>query len=707
MAKKTKNKGTKKSTSKKKGQASKPSLWFRAFKLMAILGIWGFLGLLGVIAYYCHDLPSIAKAAEFDRKRSVTVYANDNQTVLARYGELLGENLTYEEFPEHLIYTVLATEDRRFFYHFGIDPIGIIRAMMTNMQKNRIAQGGSTITQQLAKNMFLSSDRTIKRKVQEAVLALWLEGKLTKKEILAAYLNRVYMGAGAYGADAAAQIYFKKSAKDLTLEESAILAGLLKAPSRYNPRANPHETRERMQLVLSLVEEHFPEIVEKSNHSNQAKNTVTPARKPINITYKFDEARYFTDWIIDRLPIYVDGPNLDLNVYTTLELDKQKEAYSHALKHTQQLHKDRPKSFAKAPEFSAIFADKNGAVEVLLGGSDYSETQFNRATQAKRQPGSSFKPIIYLAALYNGWHMNDYISDDEFEKNGYSPQNYNDEYHGEVPLWEALINSYNIASVRLLDEIGIAQALNMAQNLGIKSKIQPDLSIALGTSETTLLEITQAYHKIAQHRSETNPSLYGINRITLKNGEMLYDREIEGDIQSSKKSLSTNYKETYQTEQIIAMMQGVVMHGTGRRANLGFPIAGKTGTSQNNRDALFIGFSSDYTGGVWIGYDDNQSMPDVYGGTTPASIWADIMRTLHKNSSPVPLLQQEHEFEYKNRFQFFSRSNSGNYGIRRYSSPNSQTNHQNDDYMIRNAPYQGSQEPRQIERSLGNNRDSL
>lgn len=636
-------------TSKKQPKAKKKSFLLFTLKWGLVASIWGALILTSVIAYYCYDLPDIARAAEFNRKRSITVYAADNKTVIGRYGELLGKNITYEDLPPQLVHAVLATEDRRFFYHFGIDPIGIFRAAVTNLQSNRIAQGGSTITQQLAKNMFLSSERTIKRKIQEAILALWLEHKLTKKEILAAYLNRVYMGAGAYGVDAAAQIYFQKPVNALTTEESAILAGLLKAPSKYNPKSNPKEARKRMQVVLQLMEDNpllkFDRLKEKKSSARMAKNNVIlPPEKPFNIIHSFNETRYFTNWVIDLIPDFVNSPDADLKVYTTLDLNLQKQAQAAALKYTKAYAEGR-KKVTEAPEFSAILANKNGAVIVMLGGSNYGKSQFNRATQAMRQPGSSFKPFVYLTALRAGRNMDDYISDEPFEKNGYAPENYNGEFHGEVPLWEALMNSYNVATVRLLDETGIASVIRTAQNLGITSKIQPDLSVALGSSETTLLQMTQAYNSIARFRQK-NRQLYAITSIKLANGQPLY--EMDENAISATTSMNIADDDAYQMEQLTAMLQAVVQYGTGRRADLGFPVAGKTGTSQNNRDAWFLGFTSDFTAGIWVGYDNNKEMPGVYGGTIPASIWRDIVKAAYKGKTGASLLSRGYSFNYDN-----------------------------------------------------------
>jgi penicillin-binding protein 1A len=727
-----KNKTAKKKAKKSNTPKKKKSFILSTLKWGLVMGIWGTLLLIGIIAYYCYDLPDIARAAEFNRKRSITVYAADGETVIGRYGELLGENVTYEELPPSIIHAVLATEDKRFFYHFGIDPIGIFRAAVTNFQSNRIAQGGSTITQQLAKNMFLSSERTIKRKIQEAILSIWLESKFSKKEILSSYLNRVYMGAGAYGVDAASQIYFKKNVSDLTREESAILAGLLKAPSRYNPRSNPKEARERMQVVLKLMKDNPPlgiDLSDEQTNTSSARmaknNVIIPPSKPYNISHRFDETRYFTDWVIEQVPNYVNSPEADLKIVTTLDLEQQKKAKQIALKYTN-AYAEGTKKVDTPPEFSAILANKNGAIIALLGGSDYNKSQFNRATQAMRQPGSAFKPFVFLAALQQGRNMNDYISDDEFEKNGYAPTNYNGTFHGEVPLWEALMNSYNVATVRLLDETGIAKVLNVAKDLGISSKIQPDLSIALGSSETTLLEMVQAYHNIAQFRQK-DTKLYAIQSIQMKDGKTLYERTKSRNRKNI--DFQSENKHSHQMEQLTAMLQAVVQYGTGQRADLGFPVAGKTGTSQNNRDAWFIGFTSEYTAGVWVGNDNNKSMPEMYGGTIPASIWKDIVLSAHQGRKGKNILSRAHKFEYDSDYNssgFFSRNdnhygrnNQGRHFIRtdrlgraytdrlpQYSNDNSadtESNYQpNIEFLER-----GEKRQRKSQNRLGNNPNAL
>ena len=648
----------KKSTKAKSGKdepRQKKSLLFKLFKWGMIIGIWCFLILIGIIAYYCHDLPDVASAAEFDRKRSITVYADDKETVIARYGELLGKNLTYEDLPQTLIHAVLATEDRRYFYHYGIDPIGILRATITNVQKKRIAQGGSTITQQLAKNLFLSSNKTLKRKIQEAILAVWLEARYTKKEILAAYLNRVYMGAGAYGVDAASQIYFQKKVSDLTREESAILAGVLKAPSRYNPISSPEKSKERMALVLKLMDENDSGLqpAESSDSSNKnwkkSGDTVIPAIKPFTISYPNSEGRYFADWVVEQLSEYINSPEKDLIVYTTLNLEKQKAALAIASKKVEKFITSKNKDKFKAPpEFAGVFADKNGAIKIFLGGSDYNKSQFNRASQAMRQPGSAFKPFVYLSALKQGKGLNDMINDNKFRKNGYSPENHSGVYHGNVPLWQALSQSYNVAAVRLLAQTGIDNTIRTAYDLGFENEIQPDLSIALGTTETSVINIVQTYHSIARY-NKNDKSIYGITSIKTANGDVLFERENKRE-NSTYNTMGKNTRLAY--EQLIFMMQNVVTEGSGKKAGTGFPVAGKTGTSQNNRDAWFLGFSSEYTGGIWIGYDDNTPMPGVYGGTLPAEIWAQTMKQLHKGRRSRALINTEFTLERKeNRLQ--------------------------------------------------------
>lgn len=613
-------KTTAKNSPKGKEPAKKRRPFLFLMKWMVILGIWGGIALLGLLFYYAHDLPSVTKAASFERKRSITIIASDNETVLARYGDLMGQNVSYEDLPDDLILAVTAIEDRRFFSHFGVDPIGIARAFYTNLKSKRIAQGGSTISQQLAKNLFLSPKRTLKRKIQEAILAIWLEQKYTKEEILSAYLNRVYLGSGAYGVDAASEIYFGKSVEELTREESAILAGALKAPSRYNPISSPKRAHERMLVVLQAME-YMEHNNSKKKQSESAPYTVIkPVKKPYNIVTRTDKGRYFADWIVDTLPGYIGNSNEDLIVYTTLSPRIQKNAQKIADFYI----KERAKTKDEEPlEYAAVIAEKDGAIRALLGGSDYNKTQFNRATQAMRQPGSSFKPFVYLSALEQGWSIHDTINDDEFEKNGYSPKNHTGEYHGDVPLWHALSQSYNIASVRLLDETGIAATMKIARKLGITAEIQPDLSIALGTSEVPLIEMVGAYHILANYGN--NIPLYGIRKITLANGTPLYDKAKETLKEPENVGISP-----HSINQLTLMMEDVVQQGTGQRAKLGFPAAGKTGTSQESRDAWFLGFTSHYTAGVWVGYDQNKPTNNVYGGTIPAAIWHDMVLYAHR-----------------------------------------------------------------------------
>lgn len=600
MAKKSKKKSVKrKKTTKKK----KRSFLKVLFKFFFVVGLWLGIFITLLLAWYATELPSITENAEFERKMSITVQTQRGK-VLTRYGEVVGNRVTVEDVPPHLVQAVMAIEDRRFYSHFGIDVLGVARAMFVNVQKGRFVQGGSTITQQLAKNLFLTQERTLKRKIQEAMLALWLEYELSKDDILSAYLNRVYLGGGTYGVEAASQLYFSKSATDIDMRESAILAGLLKAPSRYSPTNNPKLALRRSNVVISsMVDAGY--ILESEAEDLKA--------KPSKITTKqtgSDSARYFTDWIIDGLEDLIGTPQEDLIVTTTFNPRAQKAVHTALLSPIEREGEEK-----NMTQGAAVMMSMDGAIVALVGGKDYSASQFNRATQAKRPPGSSFKPFVYLTALQQGWKAHDLIEDAPFTKGRYRPKNFGHEYYGEVDLQTAMAFSLNTAAVRLADIVGISHVMNTARTLGVFSNLEPDLSLALGSSGVSLLEMTTAYSVIGNGGYRVFP--YGITKIQGQSGTVYYERPKRQKHQKILDDDSLNA--------LHLMMQSVVEVGTGRAAMTSFPVAGKTGTSQDSRDALFVGFSDEVAMGVWLGNDDNSPMKRVTGGGYPARIWREIM----------------------------------------------------------------------------------
>ncbi len=594
----------KKPTKPKKKKAQKGFIK-NALKWLFVLGLWG--GIIGVVimAWYAGALPDITKRATFDHKSSITIKAADG-SMLARYGEIRGNSVSIEELPSHLIYAILSIEDRRFYQHFGVDPLGLARALLVNIKAGRTVQGGSTITQQLAKNLFLSHERTLKRKIQEAMLALWLESQLTKDEILSAYLNRVYLGSGAYGVDAASRLYFKKPVGALTIRESALLAGLLKAPSRYSPLRNPKLAEKRTNIVLrAMVDAGF--ILEaKANELIDITTTAAPASAIVHANSK----RYFTDWILEQLDDLVGTPNENIIIETTLNPYIQTAAQQALTETILTYGEERAIS-----QGAVIVMHSSGAVLGIIGGYNYAKSQFNRATQARRQPGSAFKPILYLTALEKGWRSESLILDAPIEKGEYRPKNFNEEYKGEITLQTALTHSSNTAATRLMKETGPKPVIDTARKLGITSKLSRDLSLSLGSSGLSPLELTRAYAVIANGGFKVRT--YGITKITNEEGELYYQR-------SSRKKMPRIIQKKHAKE-LTSMMQNVINEGTGRNARLPYPASGKTGTSQNSRDAWFVGFSNNIVTGVWLGNDDNSPMDNVTGGSFPAKIWKKTM----------------------------------------------------------------------------------
>ncbi len=595
---------TKRKTSKKKKAQNHALLRF-ATKWLFVIGLWGGIILAGLFAWYAQELPDITKGASFERKRAIIVKAADG-TVVARYGEIVGNKVTTQDLPPHLIQAVLATEDRRFYHHPGLDPLGLARAIFVNITKGRVAQGGSTITQQLAKNLFLSQERTLKRKIQEAMLAFWLEYELSKDEILSAYLNRVYLGSGVYGVDAAAKLYFKAPIEELSLREAATLAGLLKAPSRYSPLRNPGLSKQRTDVVLNAMVDagYITEEQAKGNGGNPPK----PAQKPTDALAD----RYFTDWIVDSLDELIGTPEEDLIIETTLNPKIQRYAQDSIASAIEQNGEA-----SKVSQGAMIVLRPNGAVVALIGGRNYSQSQFNRATQATRTPGSSFKPIVYLTALEHGWDSQDLIIDEPITTGRYRPKNFGHKYLGEVTLEAALTYSLNTVSFQLTKELGPEAVIDTAQRMGITSKLEPNLSLALGSNGVTLMEMASVYSTISNGGLRTHP--YGITKIMSKDtGELYYERPRN---RGMKRVVAS-----HNIQNLTSMMSSVIEFGTGRGANIGLPAAGKTGTSDDSRDALFMGFTRELVGVVWLGNDDNSPMKRVTGGSFPAQIWASVMR---------------------------------------------------------------------------------
>ncbi len=598
MPKKRRSSGS----SAKKPSKPKPGFgkWLAKVALLAF--IWGAI-LVGCFVGWCAlDLPDIHQITQAPKRPSITLETEDG-TVFARYGDLYGAHVSLAEIPKYVPEAVMAIEDRRFYSHFGIDILGLLRAAFRDVTAHHVVQGGSTLTQQLAKNLFLSPERTAKRKVQEMILALWLEHNYTKDQILTAYLNRVYLGNGAYGVDAAAHIYFDKSAHDLDLREAAIIAGLLKAPSRFAPSRDPALAMERASTVLQAMTEagYITENQKKAALSSIA----PPAHKPGSA----GDGHYFADWVADQIEPLVQDTSQDIIVTTTLNLNLERMAERHV---DDILAKQNGHDVSQAALVTLAY---DGAVRAMVGGRNYRESQFNRATQAMRQPGSAFKPIVYLAAIEQGLSPDDVIQDEPIRLGGWAPENFDGKYRGPVTAREALAESINTVAVRVFMRAGAEHVIETARALGVTSPLERDPALALGASEVTPLELTSVYAAIAAGGRAIAP--YGIKEIRNRQGQVLYrhpDVRLPQTVDESA------------VKTLVGMMEEVVRSGTGKRAALGDrTVAGKTGTSSDYRDAWFLGFTGNLTTGVWLGNDDNSPMRKIVGGSLPAELWHDYM----------------------------------------------------------------------------------
>ncbi|WP_407936820.1 transglycosylase domain-containing protein [Jiella pelagia] len=508
---------------------------------------------------------------------------------------------------------VVAIEDRRFYDHFGVDPFGILRAAVENWQAGGTVQGGSTLTQQLAKNIFLNPDQTIQRKIQEAILAVWLEHKFTKDQILDMYLNRVYFGSGATGVEAAARRYFNKSASEVTLSEAATLAGLLKAPSRLSPARDPKAAKDRSEVVLGAM-------LDEGKITRQDFDDAV-AEKPVKAKTYWDGAQHYAaDLVMRDIKKLVGDVKQDVIVETTIEMPLERIAEK-VIRQTIDTSKQN------VTQGALVAIDGTGAIRALVGGRDYAESQFNRAVDAKRQPGSTFKPFVYETALEQGWRPESIIVDGPVQIGKWTPSNYENTYRGEVMVADALRFSLNTVAAKLIDNVGTQAVIDTAHRLGIKSDIVDNPSIALGTSEVSLLELTGAFAPFANGGYEATPHL--VNRITTEDGKVVWERGAE----VPPKVLSEDM-----VGMMNAMLRRVVDSGTGRKAAIeGYDAAGKTGTTQDFKDAWFMGYTAELVTGVWFGNDNGAKMRRVTGGSLPAEAWHEFMKAALDGTPNVPL----------------------------------------------------------------------
>ena len=596
---------SKRGPSKRNGAARSPLR--RLIYWSLVLALWALIAAVGTIAFAVSTLPPIQTLEVPKRPPTIEIVGTDGRPLITR-GEMSGTDISIKELPPYLPRAFVAIEDRRFFSHFGIDPIGLIRAAAANVLRRGVSQGGSTITQQLAKNLFLTQERTLWRKMQEVVLALWLERRFSKTEILELYLNRVYFGSGAYGVEAAAQRYFGKPAREVKVAEAAMLAGVVKSPSRLAPSRNPDGAERRARAVLAAMTElgFVTETMAKSALAQPAHAIKTAGTGSLN---------YVADWIMDVLDDLVGRVEQDLVVETSIDPTLQAAAEK-AL--TDELALKGQKLDVAQGALVAITPE--GAVRAMVGGRNYAESQFNRAVAAKRQPGSAFKPFVYLTALERGLTPETVREDKPVALKGWKPENYSREYHGPVTLTQALALSLNTVAVRLTLEVGPRAVAKTAYRLGIASKLDANPSLALGTSEVSLIELTCAYAPFANSGNATMP--YVVARVRTRAGKILFTHAPQklGRIIEPRHIAMMN-----------AMMRETLVSGTAQRAQLpGWAAAGKTGTSQDFRDAWFVGYTGHLVTGVWLGNDDSSPTKKATGGALPVDIWSRFMKVAHQ-----------------------------------------------------------------------------
>lgn len=561
----------------------------------AFLGLVSLAVAVGVAMSQLPDYEQLSRRS--DLGQMVRVRAADG-TLLVSLGPSFGRWLSYDEIPATMRSAMIAVEDRRFRSHIGVDPIGMARSFKVRFESGRWKQGGSTITQQLARNIFLTNSRTFGRKVKEAVLALAIERKFSKDQILELYLNRVYFGGGAYGIDAASRTFFGHGAERLTLGEAAIIAGLVKAPSNYSPTADIEAARGRAGVVLnSMVENGFLPAA--------AATGVDTAEIKVQPAARRNSVRYFTDWALPQLDMLIDESSEPIDVWTTLEPAMQSAADKAINGYT-----------PPGAQGALVALDRDGAVKAMVGGRDYVSSIYNRATQAERQPGSAFKLFVYLAALESGMKPDDMIVDEPITIDGWTPRNSTRTHLGPVTLREAFARSINTVSAKIGDSLGFGTIASMAHRFGISGKISTFPSMVLGTSDVRLIDMTRAFAAVQNRGVSVVP--YAIRKVVTADGRLLYQHQA-----NEERVLVAPWVAAGMTD----MMQSAVLSGTGRAAQIGRPVAGKTGTTSSNKDGWFIGFSSGLTTGVWMGRDDARAVAGLQGGTAPARAFAAFMKT--------------------------------------------------------------------------------
>ena len=568
----------------------------RIIKAGVIAGLLGVMVLGIFVAIARGEIDSFEDLKASPNGQMIRVRAADG-TVIQSLGPSFGRWLDINQLPSEMKDAMVAVEDRRYYIHPGVDPIGITRSLYARAIEGRWTQGGSTITQQLARNIYLNSNKEFGRKIREVILALAMETKFSKDQILELYLNKVYFGGGAYGVDAASRKFFDHGAEDLSLAEAAIIAGLVKAPSHYSPTADAQAAIDRATVVVGVMQD-------AGMISAAEAAEVRPADVKMAKQQPQDSVRYFTDWVLPQLDGLIDETEKPIDVWTTLDLKMQRAA-------TAAIAANAP----RGAQGALVSIDRDGAVKAMVGGTDYVTSNYNRAVTAVRQPGSAWKLFVYLAALEAGLRPEDMVEDKPVEIEGWQPKNSNGQYAGEISLRTAFAYSKNTVAAQLGQEVGTSSIANMARRFGITTPINTQPSMVLGTSETRVIDMTQAFASVGSNGRSITP--YGISKVTTIDGEILY---------TAKPARSVQLVEDWVAAAMTDLMQTAVATGTGRAANIGRPVAGKTGTTSSNKDGWFLGFSSGLTTGVWMGRDDARAIGGLEGGRAPAQAWAAYMR---------------------------------------------------------------------------------
>lgn len=580
------------------------------FKLVLIMVLAFFLASIIILKVYLASLPPIANLESFKPNIVTKIYSSDDE-IIKTFTAYRFEKVDIKDVPENLKHAIISTEDKNFYHHQGYDMFGLARSTFVNLKAGRVVQGASTITQQLARILFLSNEKTFDRKIKEIIISARIEKSISKDQILEMYLNNVYLGAGAYGVAGASTIYFNKPLKDLTLAECALIAGLPQAPSIYSPYNDLELAKQRRAQVLTRM--YKMRYITKQEYQQALDEPVRLNSNP-NI-YTLNRAPYFVDYVMSELEsLGFDETEISQGGYkvvTTLNYKAQQAAENAIQKNLTAWGLTKDQQQAAVFSFSPI----SGEILTYIGGKNYGKSQFDRVTQAVRPPGSAFKPFVYAAAIEKGWQPTDIIEDTPVHFSDWSPRNYGGRYRGRIPLYKALMYSSNVSAVKLIKEVGIRSVINVARSLGLTTPIEYDYTIALGSNAVKLYEMTIAYGAFANGGFKVKP--YSVERVETSRGKVVYQ---------APKTRITKVLDINTASNLTAMLKQVIIGGTGRAASIGKPAAGKTGTTDNYKDAWFMGYTPDIVTGVWVGNDDNSKMAKLTGGTVPALIWKDMMK---------------------------------------------------------------------------------